>query len=407
MSVTMAEMEIKELNTLELQLSSGTKIVEQSKPLFFNVSERVDREKLSKLFEAGKVQHVRDEYRAQQLELFGIQNPTLVRTPDYGAKCAEYTQALQAKQPSWQQGVWVYFPWISTLSHILPEEEFFIVRTARNQELISKEEQKKYYNGVVGVGGLSVGNSAALAIVLSGGARHIKLADFDTLDLSNLNRIRAGVDVLGVPKVEVTARQIYLLNPYAEVEIFPLGLTKETMQEFFVGLDVMIDELDSLEIKYLVRDEAKKQKIPIVMAADCAESGIVDVERYDLTPQPEFFHGRLGDITYEQLLGLDKRAIGGLIARHVGIENHNERMLESLEALGKTIVSWPQLGPTALLNSAAIAYCVRQILTQKPLIDNRAIISLEEHLDPSYSDSARVSARKSAIEKFRIFLGIQ
>ncbi len=400
-------MEVKETNALELQLSSGTKIFEQSKPIFFNLADEADREVLSRLFEEQKIQHVRDVYEAQQLELFGIQNPTLVRTPNYNAKFAEHFKQLQVKVPIWQQGVWVYFPWISTLSHILLEEEFFIVRTARNQELISKDEQKQYYDGVVGVGGLSVGNSAALAIVLSGGARHIKLADFDTLDLSNLNRIRAGVDVLGVPKVEVTVRQIYLLNPYSEVEIFSQGLTKETIPQFFDGLDVMIDELDSLEIKYLVRDEAQKQKIPIVMAADCAESGIVDVERYDLIPQPQFFHGRLGDITYEQLLGLDKRAIGALIARHVGIENHNERMLESLEALGKTIVSWPQLGPTALLNSAAIAFSVRQILTHKPLIDNRAIISLEAHLDPTFTDSMRVSARDFAIKEFKIFLGIQ
>lgn len=397
---------MEETKTLELEISSRVHVSEQSLPIFFNLATEADGETLSQLFEEQKIQHVRDEYKAQQHELFGIENPTLVRTPDYEATFAEHLKVLEAKRPMWQQGIWVYFPWISTLSHILSEKEYFTVRTARNQELISKEEQQVYYSGVVGIGGLSVGNSAALAIVLSGGARHIKLADFDTLDLSNLNRIRAGVDVLGVSKVEVTARQIYLLNPYAEVEIFSEGLTKETMEEFFDGLDVMIDELDSLEIKYLVREEAKKRHIPIVMAADCAESGIVDVERYDLSPQPEFFHGRLGDITYEHLIGLDKRAIGGLIARHVGIENHNERMLESLEALGKTIVSWPQLGPTALLNSAAIAYCVRQILTHKPLIDNRAIISLEAHLDPTFTDNARVSARESAILKFKSFLGI-
>ena len=392
---------------LETQLSSGAKIVEESKPVFFNLGEAKDREALSQLFESQTIHQVIDNYEAQMLELFGIQNPTLVRTPDYQETFAQHYAQLQAKQPGWQQGAWVYFPWISTVSHILAEEEYFLVRTARNQELITREEQKTYYDGVVGIGGLSVGNSAALAIVLSGGARRMKIADFDTLDLSNLNRIRAGVDSLGIPKVVVTARQIYLLNPYAQVELYPQGLMGETISDFFEGLDVMVDELDSLDIKYLVREEARKRKIPIVMAADCAESGIVDVERYDVEPQPQFFHGRLGDISHEQLRGLDKRAIGGLIARHVGIENHTERMLRSLEELGKTIVSWPQLGPTALLNSAAVAYCVRHILTGQPLVDNRAIVSLEETLDPTYDAAARVSSREAAIAKFKIFLGIQ
>ena len=62
-------MEVKETNDLESQLSSGTKISEQSKPIFFNLADEADREVLSRLFEEQKIQHVRDVYEAQQLEV--------------------------------------------------------------------------------------------------------------------------------------------------------------------------------------------------------------------------------------------------------------------------------------------------------------------------------------------------
>src|SRR5258708_9015345 len=164
------------------------------------------------------------------------------------------------------QGNWVYYPWLATLVHLIEDVDFQRVRTARNRNLINEEEQKKFYNSVVGVGCLSVGNSVTLAIVLQGGAKHLRLADFDALALTNLNRIRGGVESLGLKKVEMTARQIYALNPYAEIEIFPDGLNPNNIEKFFSGppkLDIVIDELDNIAVKYLIREQAKKYGVPV------------------------------------------------------------------------------------------------------------------------------------------------
>ena len=60
-------------------------------------------------------------------------------------------------------------------------------------------------------------------------------------------------------------------------------------------------------------------------------------------------------------------------------------MLGSLQQMGKTIVSWPQLGGAAILNGSAIAYCARKVLTNQPLESNRALISLDEKLVPGYN----------------------
>lgn len=378
----------------------------ESRPSIFNFQNEEDLTKFSQLISKNKIQHVVDDYYEQQKEYFQVSNPTLVYSPDFEKKFTEYFEDIQKELPLWQHGRWVFFPWLSTAAHILEDDSFQLVRTARNKNLINKEEQDKFYNAVVGIAGLSVGNSVALAIVLQGGAKHIKLADHDSLALSNTNRIRAGVENLGVLKVEVTARQIYALNPYAQIEIFPDGLTKDNVSNFFEGLDIVIDELDNLAVKYLMREQAKKHKLAVVMGADNGDNAVVDVERYDKDSDLRFFHGRIGNITYEELLKLDKFGIGKTITQHIGAENVTERMQQSLLEMGKTIVSWPQLGGAALLNGSAVAYCVRKILNDQSVEGNRALISLDEKLVPGYSSVEEVEKRNKTSEEFKKIFGL-
>ncbi len=381
----------------------------ESKPHILNLSRNDDRSFLEELFKGGRIQKVVDDYESQQRELFQVENPNYVYSPEFEGKFSAYLNALQREAPLWQQGRWAYFPWLDLLVHILEDGDFQAVRTARNRNLISEAEQKKFYNSAIGIGGLSVGNSVALAVALQGGGRRFRLADFDMLTLTNLNRIRAGIDCLGMPKVEITARQIYLLNPYAKIELFREGLNKENIRGFFEGppkLDVFIDELDNLAVKYMAREEARRLRIPVVMGADNGDNAVIDIERYDKEPALPFFHGRIGDVSYKELAGLDKFGIGSTIAKHIGPENTAVRMQESLPVMGKTIVSWPQLGGAALINGSAVAYCVRKILTGQPLERNRALVSLDEKLDPAFNSPAAQIKRQKSTEVFRKMLNL-
>ena len=378
-----------------------------SRPIIFNVSAPEELAALNKLYVEGLARHIIDDYEEQQREYFQIQNPTQVFASNFEEQFTAHLAKLREQMPLRRHGRWAYFPWISTLAHILEDESFQSVRMARNRNLITKEEQEKFYNSTVGVAGLSIGNSVALAIVLQGGAKRIRLADHDRLALSNLNRIRSGVDNLGVLKVEMTARQIYLLNPYAEVELFPDGLNKENIERFFGGppaLDVVVDEIDNLAVKYLIREQAQKHKIAVVMGADNGDNAVIDIERYDKNSAQEFFHGRIGRVTYDELAKLDKIGTGKKIVQHIGIETVTEQAHSSFMEIGKTLVSWPQLGGVALLNGCAIAYCVRKILNKQPLEPNRALISLDEKLIPNYNSPKEIKKRDKVSNEFKKFL---
>ena len=255
------------MNNLESLLTAKSGDTLEYKPLIFDLNKDENQTVVSNLFSTGKIHRVVDDYQEQVKELFQIDNPPLIFDKNFNQLFDAQWQKLVGEGPLAERGRWVYFPWSATLVHVLKDDEFQKVRTARNRELITEAEQKKFYTKVVGVAGMSVGSSVVLAIILQGGARHIKLADHDRMALSNLNRIRSGIQFLGLPKVEMTAQQIYEVNPYAEVEIFPEGLTAENMDSFFDGLDIMIDEIDNLAAKYLIREQAKKRRLAVVMAA--------------------------------------------------------------------------------------------------------------------------------------------
>lgn len=377
-----------------------------SKPLVFDISRSEDLAHFERILSEGAIKQVSDDYEEQQRELFGVKNPSRVYTPGFETAFQENFRSLSAAKPLSHDGRWAYFPWRYLAAHILPEEDYHLVRTARNQDLITMEEQEKFYNATIGIGGLSVGSSVAFAIALGGGGKKMKLADMDRLALSNTNRVLAGADRLGMLKVEMVARTIYEINPYAELELHSEGLTPENIADFFDGLDIMIDELDNIAVKYLIREQAQKRRIAVVMAADNGDNAVVDVERYDLDPQPEFFHGRMGDVSYEMLKSLDKFGIGKIITKHVGPENVTERMQQSLTQMGKTIVSWPQLGGAALINGAAVAYCVRKILNKEPLEPNRALVSLDEKLVPDYNTDEAHAHRRKVSEAFAKGFGL-
>ncbi len=371
-----------------------------SGPELLRLSNSQDAARLTELLESKQILSVSDDYREQLLELFQITHPSIVYSPDFQEKFLNYITELEKEAPLEEHGVWAYFPWNHSVSHILEENDFHKVRTARNKNLITEAEQDKFYNSTFGFAGLSVGSNIIIAIVLSGGARKMKIVDNDILSLSNTNRIVTSVECLGLRKTEMIGRQIYAINPYTQIEFIHDWLHEDNIENFFEGLDIMVEEIDAFHIKYLAREQCRKRKIPLIMATDNGDNGMIDVERYDLDQTIPAFHGRIGEVDYDKLKGLQKFEIGKLITSYVGAENVTERMRGSLLELGKTLVSWPQLGNAALLNAAAMSYVARKILNGEPVYDNRITLSLDALCIPEHTSEEETNRRKETAKEF-------
>lgn len=176
-------------------------------------------------------------------------------------------------------GNWVYYPWKFSLVHVLPEAEFIRVRTIRNNYKITPSEQDELATKKVGIVGLSVGQSVALAMALERSCGEMRLADFDTLELSNLNRLKAGITSLGEEKIIIAAREISEIDPYLKLTLYRDGITPDNIDDFINKggkLDLLVDECDSLDIKVLLREKARANQVPVMM--DTSDRGMLDVE---------------------------------------------------------------------------------------------------------------------------------
>lgn len=264
---------------------------------------------------------------------------------------------------------WAYYPWRRSVVGILGPRAYRRVRTDRNRNLITTEEQEKLGRLRIGVVGLSVGHAVAHTLVMQGLCGELRLADFDDLELSNLNRVPATVFDLGHNKALTTARRIAEIDPYVSVRVLHSGVTRDTVDEFLDGLDVVVEECDSLDVKALIRERARARRLPVVMAS--SDRGLIDVERFDLDPERPIFHGLLGELDAAGLAGLDSREKIPHVLRIIDGGNLSARGAASLVEVGQTLSTWPQLAGDVLVGAATVAEAVRRIGLGEPLSSGR------------------------------------
>jgi hypothetical protein len=354
-------------------------------PQVIKMSTVSSKNNLQKIIKDHSSLNLIDNYAEQYAELLLSKNAHLYRA-NYNVQTKSISKLLDehyANKPSWQLGSWVYYPWNNQLIHILAQDDFEALRTIRNRDLITASEQSKLYDFNAAAFGMSVGSAGALALAISGISRKIKLIDGAVISGSNLNRILTGVSSVGKSKSLVIGQQIYEMNPYSKLKYFNKA-DKNNMKLVFDTdwpTHVAIDEIDDIEMKVRIRYEARKRKIPVVMATELGDTVMLDVERFDHEPSRPLFHGavpnieKLLDTPLENYREWTKHAV-----RIIDPVNMSIKMQESLLKIGSNIVTHPQLGSTVMITGGVLAFAIKNIALGNPLKSGRYIISLEKTL---------------------------
>lgn len=276
------------------------------------------------------------------------------------------------------ESVWWYYPWLRCFVHLPNRDNFFHLRTARNRNKISEAEQLQLRSKTIGVIGLSVGHASALALAREGLCSHLKLADFDTLEWTNLNRLSASVSELGLPKTTLAARHLSEIDPYLSVDIFETGINEANIAEFLNSprLDLVVEECDDLAMKLHIRQAARRARIPVLM--DTNDKGLLDIERYDLQPDYPILHGLFSDIDATSLASMNAQEKYALFCRFFGGEDHmSDRLRLSMSQIGISLSGVPQLCSDVLLGAALVAHAARGIFLAKLQQSGRYSIDLE------------------------------
>jgi adenylyltransferase/sulfurtransferase len=105
---------------------------------------------------------------------------------------------------------------------------------------------------LVGAGGLG---SPAAFYLAAAGIGNMGIIDFDTVDLSNLQRqIIHNTERIGMLKTESAKKTISALNPDVNVTVFNERLSSENILRLFEGYDYVLDGTDNFATRYLIND---------------------------------------------------------------------------------------------------------------------------------------------------------
>jgi adenylyltransferase/sulfurtransferase len=138
--------------------------------------------------------------------------------------------------------------------------------------------QKKLKNAavlVVGAGGLG---SPATMYLAAAGVGRLGIADFDTVDASNLQRqVLYSTGDIGKTKLETARERLNGINPHVNIELHPARLTSANALKILRDYDVVMDGTDNFPARYLLNDACALLGKPLVYGSIFRFDGQVSV----------------------------------------------------------------------------------------------------------------------------------
>lgn len=149
------------------------------------------------------------------------------------------------------------------------KENIYRERVSRSECFLGRNleemkcSQKLISSSVVGIAG-SGGIGGAMALRLARlGVRHIKLADPQTFDWTNVNRqLGANTANIGRNKARAAGELVHELAGDVTVEIFEEGITVDNAEAFVNGCDLILDQLEFFVVqeKFALHKAFRKHK---------------------------------------------------------------------------------------------------------------------------------------------------
>lgn len=160
-------------------------------------------------------------------------------------------------------------------------------RFSRLEKIISKDNLTKLNNSsilVIGCGGVGGYSIESLA---RSGVGTIIIADYDTVDFTNINRQIIALDsTIGKLKVDVFEQRIRDINPECNVIKIKEFINKDNIELLFNNrIDYLIDACDTIETKKEIIKECLKRNIPFISSMgtgnklDPSKLEIIDIRK--------------------------------------------------------------------------------------------------------------------------------
>lgn len=164
---------------------------------------------------------------------------------------------------------------------------------------------------IIGLGGL--GSPVAMYLAAAG-VGHLVLADFDTVDLSNLQRqIVHTTERIGINKAQSAAQSLRALNPDVGISVIETLLDEAALAQQVAAASVVVDCTDNFQTRFAINAACVAHKKPLVSGAAIRLEGQISV--FDLRADTSPCYACL----YEQSDDELSCAANGVLAPLVGV----------------------------------------------------------------------------------------
>jgi len=164
---------------------------------------------------------------------------------------------------------------------------------------------------IIGLGGL--GSPVAMYLA-SAGVGHLVLADFDTVDLSNLQRqIVHTTERIGINKAQSAAQSLRALNSDVGISVIETLLDEAALAQQVAAASVVVDCTDNFQTRFAINAACVAHKKPLVSGAAIRLEGQISV--FDLRADTSPCYACL----YEQSDDELSCAANGVLAPLVGV----------------------------------------------------------------------------------------
>lgn len=146
------------------------------------------------------------------------------------------------------------------------------------EEKLKEIERKKIL--LIGVGGVG---SYALEALIRNGFYDITIVDFDTIDLSNLNRqLITDSTNIGKYKVDEAKKRALLINPNINIQAINEKLNKENLRNLLnQNFDYIIDACDTLDVKFALMENSIHYSYKLISSMGTAKK--IDPTKLEIT----------------------------------------------------------------------------------------------------------------------------
>lgn len=165
----------------------------------------------------------------------------------------------------------------NTLPDVLPSDEIvrlvpqtehdtYHERTDRDIGWITTEEQDRLRTQTVAIAGCGGMGGLLASIFVRLGIGTVRIADCEVFDTSNINRqFAATKTTVGRSKAFSTAALLREIADDTTIEVFPMGVSSASAQQFVSDADVICDMIEfwAIGARMLLHAHAREQDIPI------------------------------------------------------------------------------------------------------------------------------------------------